>query len=401
MRKAVMVFALAGWGALLAFSQEKHEVTVTNIAVPLTVFEGDQFVSSLSLEDLELTEEGVPQKVLALYLINPTGVEKKGSEQDFNLSLRRNYFLLFQITEYNPKLAEAIDFLFQQAIRPGDNVIIQTPRQNYALSAQALASKPRNVLAEEMNNLLKKDVKIGTGQYNSLLNDLKRMAREISGLDHMEVEESDSITASSGLEFMLQRYKDTVSQMEQQRLIDEKKILGFAGQLRNIEGQKNVFFVYQREFRPEIQQSVVNRMVASYQDRPDILASIQELFMLYSRDVSLNPDRIKKAFSDAGLSLYFIFMNKEPQNAAGITMQEQSEDVFNVFSQVAQATGGTVDTSQNPAAGFRHALERSKNYYLLYYSPENYKKDGQFKNITVRVKNPAYTVLHRMGYYAY
>ena len=400
MRKAVLVFALAGWGALLAFSQETHEVTVTNIAVPLTVFEGNQFVSSLSLEDLELTEEGVPQKVLALYLINPTGVEKKGSEQDFNLSLRRNYFLLFQITEYNPKLAEAIDFLFQQAIRPGDNVIIQTPRQNYALSAQALASKPRNELAEEMNNLLKKDIKIGTGQYNSLLNDLKRMAREISGLGHMEVEESDSITASSGLEFMLQRYKDTVSQMEQQRLIDEKKILGFAGQLRNIEGQKNVFFVYQREFRPEIQQSVVNRMVASYQDRPDILASIQELFMLYSRDVSLNPDRIKKAFSDAGISLYFIFMNKEPQNAAGITMQEQSEDVFNVFSQVAQATGGTVDTSQNPAAGFQHALERSKNYYLLYYSPENYKKDGQFKNITVRVKNPDYTVLHRMGYYA-
>ena len=400
MRKAVLVFALAGWGGLLAFSQEKHEVTVTNIAVPLTVFEGNQFVSSLSLEDLELTEEGVPQKVLALYLINPTGVEKKGSEQDFNLSLRRNYFLLFQITEYNPKLAEAIDFLFQQAIRPGDNVIIQTPRQNYALSAQALASKPRNELAEEMNNLLKKDVKIGTGQYNSLLNDLKRMAREISGLGHMEVEESDSITASSGLEFMLQRYKDTVSQMEQQRLIDEKKILGFAGQLRNIEGQKNVFFVYQREFRPEIQQSVVNRMVASYQDRPDILASIQELFMLYSRDVSLNPDRIKKAFSDAGISLYFIFMNKEPQNAAGITMQEQSEDVFNVFSQVAQATGGTVDTSQNPAAGFQHALERSKNYYVLYYSPENYKKDGQFKNITVRVKNPDYKVLHRMGYYA-
>jgi len=400
MRKAVLVFVMAGWGTLLVFPQEKHEVTVTNIAVPLTVFEGNQFVSSLSLEDLELTEEGVPQKVLALYLINPTGVEKKGSEQDFNLSLRRNYFLLFQITEYNPKLAEAIDFLFQQAIRPGDNVIIQTPRQNYALSAQALASKPRNELAEEMNNLLKKDIKIGTGQYNSLLNDLKRMAREISGLGHMEVEESDSITASSGLEFMLQRYKETVSQMEQQRLIDEKKILGFAGQLRNIEGQKNVFFVYQREFRPEIQQSVVNRMVASYQDRPDILASIQELFMLYSRDVSLNPDRIKKAFSDAGISLYFIFMNKEPQNAAGITMQEQSEDVFNVFSQVAQATGGTVDTSQNPAAGFQHALERSKNYYVLYYSPENYKKDGQFKNITVRVKNPDYKVLHRMGYYA-
>jgi VWFA-related protein len=216
----------------------------------------------------------------------------------------------------------------------------------------------------------------------------------------MDVEDSDSLGASTGIEFLLERYKQTASQMEQQRLIDEKKILGFAGQLKNVPGQKNVLFIYQREFRPEIQQNVVNRMVASYQDRPDILAAIQDLFMLYSRDVSLNPDRIRQAFSDAGISLYFIFMNKEPENVAGINMQEQSEDVFKVFSQVAQATGGTVDTSQNPATGFQHALERSKNYYLLYYSPENYKKDGQFKHIIVRMKNPNYTVLHRMGYYA-
>jgi VWFA-related protein len=226
------------------------------------------------------------------------------------------------------------------------------------------------------------------------------MARDISGLGHMDVEDTDSLTAASGLEFLLSRYKETVSQMEQQRLMDEKRILGFAGQIRNIEGQKNVFFIYQREFRPELQPSVVSRMIASYQDRQDILASIQDLFMAYSRDVSLNPDRIEKAFSDAGINLYFIFMNKEPQNAAGVIMREQSEDVFKVFSRVAQATGGAVDTSQNPAAGFQRALERSKKYYLLYYSPENYKKDGQFKNITVRVKNREYAVSHRRGYYA-
>ena len=400
MKKIGLFLLLAGCTAPLLFSQEKHEVTVTNIAVPLSVYDGDRFVTDLALDDLELSEDGVPQKVQALYLVNPEDIEKIGAEQDFQPSIRRNYFLLFQITEYNPKLAEAIDFLFDQAIRPGDNVIIHTPRQNYALSPQALATKPRTKLAEEMNNLLKKDVKIGTSQYNSLLNDLKRISREISGLGHMEVETGDSLTASTGIEFMLTHYKETVNQMEQQRLMDEKKILGFAAQLRNIEGQKNVFFIYQREFRPEIQQSVVNRMIASYQDRPDILASIRDLFMLYTRDVSLNPDRIKKAFSDAGISLYFIFMNKEPQDAAGITMREQSEDVFKVFSQVAQATGGTVDTSQNPAAGFEQALERSKHYYLLYYSPENYQKDGRFKTITVRVKNPNYAVHHRLGYYA-
>ena len=402
MKKVVLVlaFVLVAWGGYHLFSQEKHEVTVTNIAVPLTVLEGDRFVPSLALDDLELTEEGIPQKVLALYLISPAGVEKMGAEQEFSPPLSRNYFLLFQITEYNPKLAEAINLLFQQGIRPGDRLILHTPRQNYALSSQALASRPSHDLAKEMNDLLKKDTKIGAGQYNSLLNDLKRMARDISGTGRMEVEDSDALTSASGLEVLLSRYKETLGQMERERLMDEKKILGFAGQLKNVEGQKNVFFIYQREFRPEIQHGVVNKMISSYQDRPDILASVQELFLIYARDTSLNPDRVKKAFSDAGISLYFIFMNKEPQNAGGITMREQSEDVFRVFSEVAQATGGTVDTSQNPAVGFQRALERSRAYYLLYYSPENYRKDGQFKTITVRAKNPNYKILHRLGYYA-
>jgi hypothetical protein len=81
-------------------------------------------------------------------------------------------------------------------------------------------------------------------------------------------------------------------------------------------------------------------------------------------------------------------------------MREQSEDVFRAFSQVAQATGGTVDTSQNPVAGFQNAVKNAETFYLLYYSPEDYKKDRQFKSITVRVKRPNCSVFHRMGYFA-
>jgi len=48
----------------------------------------------------------------------------------------------------------------------------------------------------------------------------------------------------------------------------------------------------------------------------------------------------------------------------------------------------------------KSAVEASENYYLLYYSPRPYVKDGKFREISVRVKNKDYRVVHRLGYYA-
>jgi hypothetical protein len=48
----------------------------------------------------------------------------------------------------------------------------------------------------------------------------------------------------------------------------------------------------------------------------------------------------------------------------------------------------------------KDAVEASENYYLLYYSPKPYAKDGKFHTITVRVKARTSRVVHRVGYYA-
>jgi hypothetical protein len=67
---------------------------------------------------------------------------------------------------------------------------------------------------------------------------------------------------------------------------------------------------------------------------------------------------------------------------------------------VAQATGGIVDSSQNPSSGFRAAADACSDYYLLIYNPANYAGDGKFKNITVKVKGKEYKLIHRTGYIA-
>ncbi len=393
-----VIFAFALARPLLP--QEKYEVTVTNIAVPVRVMAGDRFVDDLTINDFEVLENLVPQKIQAVYLVRKSDIERKEGLQELSPTVARNFYLLFQLTEYNPKLAELIDYLFGQVLLPSDSMVIQTPLKSYSLSPEALTKKPKKILAEEMNNLLKKDIKTGNTEYNSLLNELKRIARNISGTTVKGDLESDSISSMYGVEFMLDRYRETLEKMENQRLIDERKIFRFAQALKRVEGQKNVFFIYQREFRPELPPGALNTLLDLNQDQPNIISSLQDLFQFYSRDISMNTDLLRKAFADASVYFNLIFMNKEPENVAGITMREQSEDVFRAFSQVAKATGGIVDTSQNPATGFKNAVDSSEAYYLLYYSPENYQKDNQFKNIVVRVKNPDYTVLHRLGYFA-
>jgi hypothetical protein len=67
---------------------------------------------------------------------------------------------------------------------------------------------------------------------------------------------------------------------------------------------------------------------------------------------------------------------------------------------MADATGGFVDSSSNPASSFKRAIDASENYYLLYYMPQKYKKDGRFKEIEVRVKEKKCRVVHRMGYFS-
>lgn len=381
--------------------QEQVEVTVTNIVVPVRVLEGDRFVENLTVADFELFEEGVAQEIQALYLVQNADITRKEGRQDFRPQTGRNFYLLFQMTEYNPKLAEMIDYLFEHVLLPGDQLVLQTPMKNYSLSPQALAGKPKKTLAEEMNSLLKKDIKTGNTEYNSLLKDLKRIVSNISGTSPMANLEADSSASSlSGIEFMLNRYRETILKMEQQRLMDEKKIIRFAYALKRVEGQKQVFLIYQREFRPEISPVVLNTLQSTYQDDPNILGDLQDLFQVYTRDLSINTELLKKAFADSSINFNFIFMNKDPDYVSGVVMREQSEDIFKAFSQVASATGGYVDNSQNPAAGFKNAVENAATYYLLYYSPRNYQKDNQFKNIKVTVKNPSYTVQHRLGYFA-
>ncbi|MBN2246133.1 MAG: VWA domain-containing protein [Candidatus Aminicenantes bacterium] len=405
MKKIILILALLFLAIYLSAQIEQHTITVRNIEIPVRVFAGDEFVKDLTITDFELMEEGNPQEILALYQVQNGKIIRMDAERDFMPVTERHFYFIFQILDYNPKLNEAMQYFFENLFRSGDTVTVITPVKNYILSPEAAKNKPTEKLVSDMVNVIRRDTKLGSLDYNNMLKDLKMMVRSISGsvtgLSGTSTEmESDVAAGLSSLQFVLPRYRETLQKMEELRVVDEKRFLLFAQGLKRMLGQKYVYFFYQREFRPELQARVLNSLMSMNQDDSNVLSQLQELFQFYHRDINLNTERLTKAFADSSLNFNFIFMNKEPEHISGVDMREQSEDVFKVFSDVSEATGGVVDNSQNPAAAFKNASKRNEYYYLLYYSPKNYMPDGQFKKITVKLKNDGYKIDHRLGYIA-
>jgi VWFA-related protein len=386
-------------------SQTASPASPQVVEVRVHVSTGGRFIGDLRMEDFGILEDGRLQSIDSLALVRGGSVARREGTEVSPSRLERSYTLLFQAVDWDPSLIEAIDYLFGSVLKPGDSMTLVTPTKPYHLQSDALASKSKAALSKGMQDVLRKDILRGGGEFRDLINDLKRLTKAISGSttnfdENMESDVTMEPAGGFGLEMQIDRYRQALMKMEGIRLVDEAKLLSFAGSLKAVPGQKTVILFYQREYRPEINSATMNRLMSLYQENPDILLNLMDLFHFYKREKTFNADVVKKAFADAGISFHFIFMEKKSQRVFGGTMREQSEDIYPGFTEIARATGGISESSQNPAVSFNRAAEISENYYLLSYTPGAYSPDSGFRTIAVRVKGGKYDVSNRLGYYA-
>jgi hypothetical protein len=390
MKRYVLFISILIFGSAFFAQDIQHQVGVVNIEVPVRVFKGRTFIDDLTIDDFEIYEDNILQKIETVYLIKKNNIKKQEGEQHFFPKVTRNFVLLFEITEFLPKIEKSIDYFFNYVIQPGDSLMVITPIKTYNFMSEAIKKLPKDIIIDQLKGKLRKDTKLGNSEYWGLINDLKAIMSD-SDLD---------------LEVRLQNYESILYRLDGMRSINGKKLLDFAGYLKSLEGQKHVFLFYQKELIPKIDYRTIMQLESLNQNHPDLIMKLYELFDFYKRDIAFDVDKVKQAFSDSLISIHFLLITAQrPQMQSleysnTIRMEEQTEDIFSAFSEMAKATGGLVDSSANAAVSFEKAVETSENYYLLYYSPKNYEVNGKFKTIKVKLKNMKYRITHRAGYIA-
>ena len=363
----------------------QHDAIAINIEVPVRVFKGNQFIDHLTIDDFEVYEDGIIQKIEAVYLIKKTEIaredtlmKKEEARNRFTPQVARNFILMFEVIDYLPKMKEAVEFFFEKIMTPQDTLMVITPMKTYKFNKKALADIPKENISILLNETLRKDIKKRSMEYNSLLRDYKDLMRSDFPMDQK-----------------LFLIKDKIREFSQLRSLSEKKIQDFAEYLKKMPGQKHVFLFYQKELFP----------------LPEIVFESFEYLELTGELMTLIPqniDHIKQSFSDSSIAIHFLFITKPQKEFAseyearqqGMAWEDISAGMFNTFQQMSRSTGGLTESSANIAFSLEKAAAASENYYLLYYSPKNYRADGKFREIKVKVKGQDFRVTHRAGYFA-
>lgn len=423
MRKGIFIIGVLSIILFLPGQEIQEKATAINIEVPVRVYDGNKFVDDLTIKDFIIYEDGKKQEIDAVYLIKERAIERKEIveeeampiqkevEKKFAPEEQRHFIFVFELLEYLPQINEVIDYFFQNVMQASDAVQVLTPVSIYRLTPESFKIKTKQHMAESLKNILKKDLRMGNVEYRNTVDELKRIVQALgillspkgSDVEFTLDEYSTSLYSSTqrdNISHVVTAYQIAHDRLMTIRGVEQKALIDFGTSLKKMDGQKIVFILYQREHIPEVSQKIMLQYSNLFQDDPGLHLILANIMEFPSGGYAVDVDKIEQAYADPSISAHFLFLTKLAERHSFIDMQEFSSDVFNAFKTLADATGGTVDSSSSPEHLFEKAVEATENYYLLYYTPKDYVADGKFKKIEVKVKGKKYRVTHRAGYIA-
>lgn len=354
----------------------QNETLAVNVEVPVRVFKNGRFADNLSIEDFLVYEDGVLQKIKAVYLIKKTNICRKELKQETfePMIASRHFVLFFEVVEYMPEIGDSLDYFFSSILNPRDTLLVVTPHKTYSMNASALERIPRQQIANQLKKKIRKDSWRGSAEYRELLNEYQDVMFPL-----MPAEESHRHA-------MLM---DITRKFKQLKQFDEAKAEAFAEYLKDKKGQKHVFLFYQKEMFPIYPEETKERFVVTNQEQ-------------------VNTERLKRIFADKSISCHFLYITKKTADTSNSSKPyfqrsdwyDMRVGTFEGMMALAEATGGFTESSYDGREAFKKALMASENYYILFYSPENYQPDGNFRKIEVKIKENGFRIHHRAGYFA-
>lgn len=264
----------------------------------------------------------------------------------------RIYIIIFQVTDYNPKIGDTVEYIFKNMIKPHDQLIILTPVKPYTFSQKTRQSQSREQLIKLTQNVLKRDIVSGTANYHEILNRMTQLVLDIgSGVGSTSSGGGlgGGAPNTSDIKTQLVTYRQLRGEMKNLRKLNEKLFIRFS----EIFKKGIIYVVYQRELQVIPDRDVMEALRNNQEIRFDAM----EVFLQANTDEFLDVTKLGKVLSDAAITLHFFYIKSKEKRRQGTKIKEFSNDVFNSFSNLAKTTGGIVVTTSKPEAAFKKTNE--------------------------------------------
>jgi hypothetical protein len=257
----------------------------------------------------------------------------------------RNFVVLFDIFNYTRDVGDAVTFLYTRILAPADQLIIYTPARAYSFSKNTLA-KPKRELSEAMKEKLRGDTAVCSSNYNTIFEDMKDQVRNLEG---GQTTGSDSL---SGIKNSLRMYRQNMDNLRTLRKVNETLLVQIVDMFRTRPGQNHMVMLYDAEFRPIPNKDTLSRLSAI----PEIAFIVADLFSSDDPKPPFDAKKFIDIFDQRKVTLHFLYI--KPKDKSSVQdFKEHSADMYDVFSKIAKATGGIVETTANPEAALKSLLK--------------------------------------------
>jgi VWFA-related protein len=354
-----------------------------------------RFVRDLRLDEIEIFEDGKPQRLQALYLVDGglatlAASAETAAPESAHATVPRAFFFLFDQEHLTPgslnRVRSGVERFLTSDFRDGQDLA--------ALYATGAAGQVRMTTAREELLRSARGVKF-RGDVAARLSDFREWPRIVNDVEAVRIESGDAVVLATAIGRACAE-EPVRNCAEQAELLLREKARRFA---RDAESSAN---------RTLHALTAAAENLARLQGRKT-LVFMTEGFFADTQRAALRT--VTGAAGRAGVAIYVIEARGLDKSQTGRTLQDSGpSDTFasNAFDtredpgdQLANGTGGLVIRNVNDGAKAMTMIAADTGtYYIIGYTPEDATKDGRFRPIEVRVRRDGVVIRARRGYVA-
>ena len=397
---AISAFGL--WHSAFALAQQpviRSETAIVEVDAIVTDRSG-RFISDLRLDEIQIFEDGRPQRLQALYLVDGGTAAEVGdatagtaAAPDSRRPVRRSFFFLFDQEHLTPgslnRVRSGAEAFLASDFRDGQDLAGM-----YAIGG---TSQVRMTASREELLDGRKDRSSRAQHVSSRLADLRQWPRILGDVEASRIDKGDTTVLNMAIARACEEQRGPNCAAEA-----ELALLSKAKQhMREADAAVN---------RSLQALSIAAKALSALEGRKT-LVFLTDGFMADSHRAQLRI--VGGDAGRAGVAIYVMDARGLDKTAPGRTIQDAAPPGGDTFAaaafdtrddssdQLAAATGGLVIRHINNGQQALAAIAKDTGtYYVIGYVPDNPESDRRFRSIDVRVARGGAIVRARRGYVA-